>query len=201
MSTEHTLRLRVRAIVRNDEMISARKALGMNQSQLAKMADVPMRVVGKFEKLDYTIRDAADKACKIAVALSIPIDKVLPEGMHGRSIPHTHTSLQEVQVKTMIASSQRDRLMLPSPEEIAIKAEEKALLITAIEYLSPREKKIISMHYGLGDGAPTTHEEIGKVLRITRTRVQQIEQKALRKLRNPALGIVSEEQEGLTGAQ
>lgn len=53
-----------------------------------------------------------------------------------------------------------------------------------MEYLSDRERQVISLRYGLDGGDGHTLEEIGKVLNVTRERVRQIQQKAIRKLRS-----------------
>lgn len=53
-----------------------------------------------------------------------------------------------------------------------------------LQYLSPREKKIIKMRFGLGDGVGHTLEEVGREFGVTRERVRQIEQKVLQKLRD-----------------
>ncbi len=55
----------------------------------------------------------------------------------------------------------------------------------AISVLSKREKKVISMRFGLNGETPMTLEEIGQMYGITRERVRQIEAKALQKLRHP----------------
>ena len=51
--------------------------------------------------------------------------------------------------------------------------------------LKDRERQVIVMRFGLGDGHPRTLEEVGKSFNVTRERIRQIEAKALRKLRNP----------------
>ncbi|NQU73122.1 MAG: RNA polymerase sigma factor RpoD [Candidatus Omnitrophica bacterium] len=51
--------------------------------------------------------------------------------------------------------------------------------------LSDREKKVLRLRFGIGDGYPRTLEEVGVIFRVTRERVRQIEAKALRKLRHP----------------
>ncbi|MFA4981238.1 MAG: RNA polymerase sigma factor RpoD [Candidatus Omnitrophota bacterium] len=51
--------------------------------------------------------------------------------------------------------------------------------------LTEREKKVLRLRCGIGDGYPRTLEEVGAVFKVTRERVRQIEAKALRKLRHP----------------
>ena len=51
--------------------------------------------------------------------------------------------------------------------------------------LSPREREVIILRFGLESGRPMTLEEVGKRFNVTRERIRQIETAALRKLRNP----------------
>ncbi len=52
--------------------------------------------------------------------------------------------------------------------------------------LTPREKKVLELRFGLEDGRNRTLEEVGKEFNVTRERIRQIEAKALRKLRHPS---------------
>lgn len=61
----------------------------------------------------------------------------------------------------------------------------KDALNTVLETLSPREKKVLMMRFGLEDGKPKTLEEVGKEFKVTRERIRQIEAKAIRKLKHP----------------
>jgi len=59
-------------------------------------------------------------------------------------------------------------------------------LLAVMDSLEPREKEVLIKRYGLEEGAePMTLEETGKSLNLSRERIRQIEDKALRKLRNP----------------
>ena len=67
-----------------------------------------------------------------------------------------------------------------------------------LKTLTYREREIIRLRYGLGDGYTYTLEEVGRIFRVTRERVRQIEAKAVRKLQHP---VRSQQLEGfLKGA-
>ena len=61
----------------------------------------------------------------------------------------------------------------------------KDALGKVLETLSPRERKVLTMRFGLEDGKPKTLEEVGKEFKVTRERIRQIEAKAIRKLKHP----------------
>ena len=54
-----------------------------------------------------------------------------------------------------------------------------------LKTLTYREREIIKLRYGLGDGYSYTLEEVGRIFKVTRERVRQIEAKAVRKLQHP----------------
>ena len=55
-----------------------------------------------------------------------------------------------------------------------------------LQTLSPREELVLRMRFGVGDGAESTLEDLGRSFNVTRERIRQIESKALRKLRHPS---------------
>ena len=61
----------------------------------------------------------------------------------------------------------------------------RAQLQDILETLSPREREVLTLRFGLEDGRPHTLEEVGQKFGVTRERIRQIESKALRKLRHP----------------
>ncbi|MGA3164105.1 MAG: sigma-70 family RNA polymerase sigma factor [Verrucomicrobiota bacterium] len=52
--------------------------------------------------------------------------------------------------------------------------------------LTERERMVLELRFGLGDGCARTLEEVGQQFSVTRERIRQIEAKALRKMRHPA---------------
>ena len=72
----------------------------------------------------------------------------------------------------------------PSLEERVIEQDRNSILLDYVEkYLTPREEAVIKLRFGLVDGTFKTLEEVGAMFNITRERIRQIEQKALKKLR------------------
>lgn len=55
-----------------------------------------------------------------------------------------------------------------------------------LEFLTPREEKVLRLRYGFDDDKPRTLEEVGKIFGVTRERIRQIEAKAIKKLRHPS---------------
>ncbi len=74
----------------------------------------------------------------------------------------------------------------PSPVDAASFSLLREQLEEVLETLTPREKKVLRLRFGLEDGRARTLEEVGQTFGVTRERIRQIEAKALRKLRHPS---------------
>ncbi len=72
-----------------------------------------------------------------------------------------------------------------TPEDEVAKNLLREDLENVLDTLSPRERDVLRLRYGLDDGRMKTLEEIGQIFNVTRERIRQIEAKALRKLRHP----------------
>ena len=72
------------------------------------------------------------------------------------------------------------------PSEAASLTLLKEQLAEVLDTLTPREKKVLELRFGMIDGRTRTLEEVGKEFNVTRERIRQIEAKALRKLRHPS---------------
>ncbi|MEX2160056.1 MAG: sigma-70 family RNA polymerase sigma factor [Dehalococcoidia bacterium] len=74
-------------------------------------------------------------------------------------------------------------LLSPSPEEEATRELLRARVREALDVLSPRERKVIELRFGITDGRARTLDVVGNALGVTRERARQIEAQALAKLR------------------
>jgi RNA polymerase primary sigma factor len=79
--------------------------------------------------------------------------------------------LKDTSTDTPVASAAQDML--------------KGKIDDVLSTLTFREQEIIKLRYGLGDGYTYTLEEVGRIFKVTRERVRQIEAKAVRKLQHP----------------
>jgi RNA polymerase primary sigma factor len=72
-----------------------------------------------------------------------------------------------------------------SPSETTSFSLLKGKLHDVLASLSERERRVLELRFGIGDGNARTLEEVGRQFRVTRERIRQIEAKALRKMRHP----------------
>lgn len=119
-----------------------------------------------------------------AKELQIPVEKV-------REI--LKIAQEPVSLETPIGEEEDSHLGDFIPDEDASEPSEaasfsllKEQLLEVLETLTPREKKVLELRFGLADGRTRTLEEVGKEFNVTRERIRQIEAKALRKLRHPS---------------
>ncbi len=72
-----------------------------------------------------------------------------------------------------------------NPSETATSDMLRSRIEQVLKTLTYREREIIKLRYGIGDGYTYTLEEVGRIFKVTRERVRQVEAKAIRKLQHP----------------
>ncbi len=72
-----------------------------------------------------------------------------------------------------------------APQDTATQEMLKGRIEQVLRTLTYREREIIKLRYGIGDGYTYTLEEVGRIFKVTRERVRQVEAKAIRKLQHP----------------
>ena len=85
-----------------------------------------------------------------------------------------------------------------SPVDTAMQGMLKDKIEQVLKTLTYREREIIKLRYGIGDGYTYTLEEVGRIFKVTRERVRQVEAKAIRKLQHP---VRARKLEGFLGGE
>ncbi len=123
-----------------------------------------------------TLEEIAEEA-----ELSIPeTRRVLNISRHPISLDRPIGDDEESFLGDFIEDSSAD-----SPVSAATHEMLKDKIDSVLQTLTYREREIIKLRYGLGDGYTYTLEEVGRIFNVTRERVRQIEAKAVRKLQHP----------------
>ncbi|MDG1510593.1 MAG: sigma-70 family RNA polymerase sigma factor [Mariniblastus sp.] len=132
---------------------------------------------------------------EIAVRAQMDVDevrRVLDIGRHPVSLDRPVGEGDDCSFGEFIEDSQTD-----NPVRAASNCILRDKIDGLLKTLTYREREIIRLRYGLGDGYTYTLEEVGRIFKVTRERVRQIEAKAVRKLQNP---VRSQQLEGFVPA-
>jgi len=100
--------------------------------------------------------------------------------------PVVTDTIDEAKLLTLMAVTP-ELLLGGAPEDphAACEDDERALMVRKVlRSLSPREQKVVCMRFGIGEKSEYTYEEIGCDFEVSKERIRQIENKALRKLRS-----------------
>ncbi|GBD34754.1 RNA polymerase sigma factor SigA [bacterium HR35] len=176
-----------------------RQAITRALSDQARTIRLPVHIIETFYKLNKvkkrlsSILNREPTPEELASEIGLPTNKVqkLLKYLHDTISLETPIGDEgDALLKELIPD-----LNTETPDKVAAISVLKEQLKKAILDLSPKERKIISLRYGLEDGTEHTLEEIGRIFGITRERVRQIEIRALEKLRNHPLILKIKEQE------
>lgn len=167
-----------------------RQAITRAIADQARTIRIPVHMVETINKLIRVSRQLLQElgrepaAEEIAEEMGIPVERV-------REI--MKIAQEPVSLETPIGEEEDSHLGdfiededAPAPAEAASFTLLKEQLEDVLETLTPREKKVLVLRFGLEDGRSRTLEEVGQEFGVTRERIRQIEAKALRKLRHPS---------------
>jgi RNA polymerase primary sigma factor len=139
-----------------------------------------LRTAGKVlhQKLgrEATIEEIAEEA-NMSVEES---RRVLKISKHPISLDRPIGESEDSYFGDFIEDDQVDSPVLSATQEML-----KERIDVVLKTLSYREREIIKLRYGIGDGYTYTLEEVGRIFKVTRERVRQVEAKAIRKLQHP----------------
>ena len=165
-----------------------RQAITRAIADQARTIRIPVHMVETINKVIRVSRQLLQElghdpsAEEIAAEMNMPVDKV-------RDI--LKIAQEPVSLETPIGEEEDSHLGDFIPDEDASEPSEaasfsllKEQLMEVLDTLTPREKKVLELRFGIVDGRTRTLEEVGKEFNVTRERIRQIEAKALRKLRH-----------------
>ena len=122
------------------------------------------------------------KTTELSKIMGMPPDKVREAARALRqSVVSLETPVGEEEEGTL--GSVLEDVMAPSPEEEAGRQLLRERVRNALDVLTPRERTVIELRFGIKDGRPRTLDIVGNELGVTRERARQIEAQALEKLR------------------
>lgn len=157
-------------------------------SEQARIVRLPQNHVSSITKINKAISGLEQKlgrsptAEEIAEVTKIPEKKVQDSmRVSGRHIS-LDSSFQEEEEYGLL--NILENKSAPSPDDELIKDSLKLEIKRAFKFLTDREAKIIIYFFGLDTGFGLTLDEIGEKLELTRERVRQIKEKAIRKLKH-----------------
>ena len=167
----------VRALEKQGRTIRLPSNLSTLITKIKKSSIILMQELGRAPTVDEIAEDLDISPKKVREALD-----------HSQTISSldvTVDSNSETTLEDLI-----EDIEAISPEQFCINNDNKNVILAVLETLTAREKEIIIMRFGLESGEPMTLSDVGAHYGLTKERIRQIENKALRKLRHPARSAI-----------
>ena len=165
-----------------------RQAITRAIADQARTIRIPVHMVETINKLTHTQRRLVQELGREPTVeeLSVEMEMDVKKVRHIQKISQDIISLE-----SPVGSEEDSKLGDFIEDEEAINPFDatnrqlrKENVHSMLEFLTPRERKIIEMRFGLNDGIGHTLEEVGKEFGVTRERIRQIEAKVLQKMRD-----------------
>ncbi|MFH0776490.1 MAG: RNA polymerase sigma factor RpoD [Patescibacteria group bacterium] len=165
-----------------------RQAITRAIADQSRTIRIPVHMVETINKLTHTQRRLVQElgreptAEEIAAEMDLDVKKV----RHILKISQDIVSLEApvgAEEDSKLEDFIEDEQTL-APNDAANRQLINEAINDMLRYLTPRERKIVKMRFGLGDGIGHTLEEVGKEFGVTRERIRQIEAKVLQKLKD-----------------
>ena len=166
-----------------------RQAITRAIADQARTIRIPVHMIDVLSKLRTTAKKLLHELGRepmseeIAQAAGVPLEearRVLDMGRQPMSLDRPVGESEDASFSEFVEDSST-----ASPTHSATHGLLKDRLDSLLKTLTYREREIIRLRYGLTDGYTYTLEEVGRIFRVTRERVRQIEAKAVKKLQHP----------------
>jgi RNA polymerase primary sigma factor len=167
-----------------------RQAITRAIADQARTIRIPVHMIEVINKLNRASRSLVQQMGReptleeIAEKMGVPL-------LHVQKI--LKVSKKTISLETPVGEEEDGRLEdfiedkgSISPQDAAINSNLAKQTRTVLSTLDKREEKILRMRFGIGENHDHTLEEVGQDFNVTRERIRQIEEKALRKLKHPS---------------
>ncbi|MBW2221358.1 MAG: RNA polymerase sigma factor RpoD [Deltaproteobacteria bacterium] len=167
-----------------------RQAITRAIADQARTIRIPVHMIETINKLIRTSRHMVQKLGRepsseeIAKKIELPLEKVIKVLKIAKHPISLETPIGEEE-ESHLGDFIEDKKITP-PGEAAVNHNLKEQTKKILSTLTPRQEKIVRMRFGIDEKADHTLEEVGQDYSLTRERIRQIEEKALRKLRHPS---------------
>lgn len=172
-----------------------RQAITRAIADQARTIRIPVHMIESMNKINRTSRRLMQKLGRepypeeISEVLDMPVEKV----KNILSISKEPVSLDKPighdSEDSILGDFIEDRTII-SPERLAERSLLKKQVDEVLKTLTTREERVIRLRFGIDDGYHRTLEEVGNIFQVTRERIRQIEDKALKKLRHPSRAAI-----------
>ncbi|MDR1140399.1 MAG: sigma-70 family RNA polymerase sigma factor [Planctomycetaceae bacterium] len=142
---------------------------------MSKMRNVSRKLLQEYGR-EPTIEETAEAA-------NSPLDetrRILAMNRYPISLDRPVGNREDSQFGDLLPDGAAENPAIGATQEML-----RTRIAKVLKTLSYREREIIKLRYGLGDGYSYTLEEVGHIFKVTRERIRQIEAKAVRKLQQP----------------
>ena len=166
-----------------------RQAITRSIADQARTIRIPVHMIETINKLmrvqKQLVQDFGREATpeEIADELQVPVERVravLKMAQQPISLQSPVGDSEDTNFGDFIEDKSAE-----NPSDMTSYSLLKDKLGDVLTSLTDRERKVLELRFGLGDGYSRTLEEVGKQFKVTRERIRQIEAKALRKMRHP----------------
>ncbi len=167
-----------------------RQAITRAIADQARTIRVPVHMVAVINKATRCNRKLVQELGReptveeIAAELGLPVEKIIEANRTAADTLSLDTPVGDEE-DTSIGSFVEDE-RTPGPADATSNALLAEALKEILDTLTEREADVLRMRFGMYDGRTHTLEEVGQIFGVTRERIRQIENKAIRKLRHPS---------------
>ncbi|MFA6365388.1 MAG: sigma-70 family RNA polymerase sigma factor [Candidatus Paceibacterota bacterium] len=165
-----------------------RQAVTRALADYSRTIRIPVHMVETITKYTQTKRRLMQELGReplpeeIATEMNLDVEKVHYIQKISQEVISLETPIGDDDEDSTLSDFIKDETSM-SPDQLANAALLRDQIREVLTDLTERERKILSMRFGLEDNIPHTLEEVGKVFGVTRERIRQIEAKALEKIR------------------